>query len=131
MGDEALLSGVKPAQRRVARGTPAGSVVVEELVPFSGVIWGRGKEGRSRAPVTLLVQHVISIASPPRYKSVQNVSKCVAQAHVSTLTLWYSRCKSDRPTCALSGRFVFVRSATLEGELASLSPYCAVNLDAT
>jgi hypothetical protein len=42
VGDEALLSGVKPAQRRVARGTHAGSVVVKELVPFFGV--GKGKE---------------------------------------------------------------------------------------
>ena len=41
VGDEGLLSGVKPAQRRVASGTYAGSVVVEELVPFYGV---KGKE---------------------------------------------------------------------------------------
>jgi hypothetical protein len=39
--EEGLLSGVKRAWREVAPGTHAGSVVVNELVPFCGV---KGKE---------------------------------------------------------------------------------------
>jgi hypothetical protein len=45
VGDEGLLRGVELDSRRVARGTYAGSVVVKELVPFSGVIGGEREGG--------------------------------------------------------------------------------------
>ena len=44
LGDEGMLCAVKLDSKKVARGTHAGSVVVEELVPFSGVMVGKGKE---------------------------------------------------------------------------------------
>jgi hypothetical protein len=53
VGDEGLLSAVKPAQRRVAPSTHARSVVVEELVPFSGVI-GEREGGVGHQPTTRL-----------------------------------------------------------------------------
>ncbi len=63
LGDEGMLCAVKLDSKRVARGTHAGSVVVEELVPFSGIIGGeRGR--RSRAPGTIFVPQLALLVKP-------------------------------------------------------------------
>ena len=66
VGDETLLCGVKLDSRRVARGTHAGSVVVEELVPFSGVMVGKGKEESGTRD---LIRTAVNLASkaPQRF----------------------------------------------------------------
>ncbi len=57
-----MLCGVKLDSRRVARGTHTGSVAVEELVPFSGVMVGKGR--RSRAPGTTFVPQITEPVKP-------------------------------------------------------------------
>ena len=67
LGDEGMLCAVKLDSKRVARGTHAGSVVVEELVPFSGVIGG--EKGKEESGTRDLIRNAVSLASnaPQRF----------------------------------------------------------------